>query len=201
MSALIRPRNGSPSLGARSTKQALQSRATLSSRMLKALVLKTKIDFFPTQSYRLLTTQIISIWTVYTDFFSKSTNRNTGLKKKVSWSLSLSSWACLGALPLTQPCFCSWPWVAPTCPLWQLSASPCRSGETWACWRYGVADLASRSGTAEPAYLGLGPCKRMKEQHWAKQEPSNFKGLIISVVVPFLDSLLMEGRGPQRIHN
>ena len=82
MSALIRPRNGSPSLGARSTKQALQSRATLSSRMLKALVLKTKIDFFPTQSYRLLTTQIISIWTVYTDFFSKSTNRNTGLKKK-----------------------------------------------------------------------------------------------------------------------
>lgn len=114
MSTLIRPRNGSPSLGARSTKQALRSRATLSSRMLKALVLKTKIDFFPTRSYRLLTTQIISIRTAYTDSFFKSTNRNTGFKKKkVSWSLSLSSWACLGALPLTRSYFCSpgpgWP--------------------------------------------------------------------------------------------
>ena len=112
MSTLIRPRNGNPSLGARSTKQALQSRATLSSRMLKALVLKTKTDFFPTQSYRLLTTQIISIWTVYTDFFSKSTNRNTGLKKWVE--------ACLCPAGLAwEPCPSLSPASAPG-PGWPL---------------------------------------------------------------------------------
>ena len=133
MSTLIRPRNGSSSLGARSTKQALQSWATLSSRMLKALVLKTKIDFFPTQSYRLLTTQIISIWTVYTvDFFFQSTNRNTGLKKKKSELKLVFVQLGLPGSPAPHSALfrLSWPWVAPTCPLWQLSASPCRSGET-----------------------------------------------------------------------
>lgn len=47
MTTLIKPRYGSSSLGARSTKQVLQSWATLSSRLLKTSVLKTQMVLPP----------------------------------------------------------------------------------------------------------------------------------------------------------
>ena len=161
MSTLIRPRNGSPSLGARSTKQALQSRATLSSRMLKALVLKTKIDFFPTQSYRLLTTQIISIWTAYTDSFFKSTNRNTGLKKKkwveaclcpagLAWEPCPSLSPISALLALGGPYLSSVAAVSiPLSVRWDLSVL-----KIWSCW----SGLKVRN--CWTSLLGFGPLQK-----------------------------------------
>lgn len=205
MSTLIRPRNGSSSLGARSTKQALQSWATLSSRMLKALVLKTKIDFFPTQSYRLLTTQIISIWTVYTvDFFFQSTNRNTGLKKKKKWveaclcPARLAREPCPSLSPVSALLALGGPYLssvaAVSIPLsvrWDLSVL-----KIWSCW----SGLKVRN--CWTSLLGFGPLQEDEQTTLSKAGAKHFKGLIILVAVPFLDPLLIEGRrGPQRIHN
>lgn len=106
----------------------------------------------------------------YTDFL-KFTNERKLLKKKRQWveALFLSSWACLALepCPSLSPLLLSCPWVAPAYPPWQLSASPCQSGEIR------TADLASRSRMAAPACLGWTPDEtRYTTLHPEKQPPS-----------------------------